>query len=189
MRLALILAALAGAADLLLLLPVGLEARYAAGDFSLTARVGPVPVKLLPKRPARQDVRAADRDASDLLRRTPRYVLRIAARCAPAAVRRLRGRVRLRALRVHFTAGGPDPYRAVMAYARAGIALEGAGRLCAGRVKRVELRTAVDLDGQTALDADVAVAVRLGYVLWAGLCFCFAFLREYYRYKKRKDDA
>ena len=189
LRLAIILAALTGAADLLLLLPVGLEARYAAGAFSLTAHAGPVPVRLLPKEPVKKEARAADREAKGVLRRTPRPVLAIAARCGLKALGRLRGRVRLRVLRLRFTAGGGDPYRAVMAYARAGLALEGVERLCAGRVRRLELRAQAVFDAPTALEAEALAQVRLGHLLWAAIVFCFAFFREYYRYKRRKDDA
>lgn len=184
-----LLAALIGAADLLLLLPVGLEARYAAGAFSLTAKAGPVPVTLLPEKPARRDIEAADRETKSLLRRTPRPVLALAVRCGHAALGRLRGHVRLTRLRVRFTAGGPDPASAVAAYVRAGLALEGVRALCAGRARELALRTEADFDGETALEADVSVTVRLGYALWAGILFCFAFFREYYRYKRRKDDA
>ncbi len=189
MRAVIITAALVGAADMLLLLPVGLEARYAAGAFSLTAHAGPVPVRLLPREPVKKEARAADRDIKDVLRRAPRPVLAIAARCGLAAAKRLRGRVRMKKLRLRFTAGGEDPGRAVMAYARAGLALEGVHALCAGRVERLDLCARTAFGGPTALEAEASARTRLGFLLWAGIIFCFAFFREYYRYKRRKDDA
>lgn len=187
LRSTIILAALIGAADLLLMLPVGLDGRYGAGRLSVTAKAGPIPLKkLLPSEPARRERRTAGRDAKTLLRRVPRPLLRVAARYSLASAKRLWSRMRLNRLHLHFTAGGDDPAGAVMAYARAGLALEGMRQLCAGRVKDTRLRTDIDLDGPTVLDADVSVSVRLGYALWAGICFCFAILREYYRYKKTK---
>ena len=180
MRAVIILAALVGAAELLLLLPVGLEARYAAGVFSLTARAGPVPIRLLPRRAAKKETEPA----KSAPRRVPKPSPAIAARCGLAALGCLRGRVWLSRLRVHYTAGGTDPYRAAMAYARAGLALESVAALCAGRVKRTDLRAAVDFDGPAALEADALAWSRAGFLLWAAGCFCFAILREYYRQNK-----
>ena len=188
MRLLIVLAAWIGAADLLLLLPVGLEARFGRGRLSLRARIGPVPVALLPRRPKKEEPQAESRGGRAISHRIPGPVLRASARRAARQMGRLWKRTRLKRLRLHFTAGGDDPCRAVMAYAWAGIAMEYIGRLCARR-EGVDLRTEVDIDGATALDAELAAAVRLGYILGAGICICFAILREYYRYKKRKDDA
>ena len=186
MRLAIILAALVGAADMLLLLPVGLEARYAAGAFSLTAHAGPASVRLLPRRPVKKEVKAADWEAKAVQGQTSRPVLGMAARCALKALRRLRGRVRIARLRARFTAGGPDPARAVMAYARAGLALEAVDALCPGQT---DLRTELAFDRPSALEADMLARTRLGFVLWAGITFCFAFFREYYHHKRWKEHA
>lgn len=189
MRLVMILAALAGTADLLLLLPVTIGARYAAGVFSLTAKAGPLTVRLLPKKRMRRQAETADRQTKSLLRRVPGPVMRASVRRGLAALGCLRGRVRLTQMRLRFTAGGRDAYSAVMAYAGAGLVMEGVRALCAGRVGQTDLRTDADFDGPTALDAAAAVQIRLGFLLWSGIYFCFAFFREYYRYKRRKDDA
>ncbi len=181
-----VLAALIGAVDLLLLLPVGLDARYRSGELSLTARAGPVRVKLLPREPVKRQARAADRDVKDLLRRVPGPVLRAGAGSLPRAAGHLHGRVRLRRLIVRFTAGGDDPCRAVMAYARAGIAMEGVRRLCPARGE-IDLRTDVDFGGKTSFVGQAAADARLGYVLAAAICFGAPVLREYYRYRRKAE--
>lgn len=183
LRLVMIGAALIGAADLLLLLPVGLEARYGAGGLTLTVKVGPVPFRILPRKPAKGPARGRARGKKRLWRRVPLPVLRRTAGRLPRALAYLRGSVRLLRLRLHFTAGGDDPCRAAMAYARACLALEGIGRLC-GPGGRADLRAEADFGGATVFDGEASVRVCLGHVLAAALCMGLAILREYYRYQK-----
>ena len=71
-----------------------------------------------------------------------------------------------------------------MAYGRAGLALEGIGRLWADSAADADLRAEMAPGGRTQLDAEVRAAARLGTVAWAAAGFCFAVLREYYCYKK-----
>ena len=90
-------------------------------------------------------------------------------------------RVQVKELRLRFIAAGPDPYKAAMAYARAGVAMEGLARL----VEDAELHSDVDFDGErSTLDGRICVAARLGTIISAALCFGMAFLRGYFRYRK-----
>ncbi len=178
-----VLAALVGAADLLLLVPVRFVLRWGEGEISLTARAGPVPVKLLPRERERRAALWAGRDARGLLRRVPAPLLRAGVRWGLRTGKRLCGRICLTGLRVRFVAGGDDPYRTAMAYGRAALALEGIGRLWADAVPEAVLRAEADFGGRTRFDAEICAALRLGYLLGAAGRFCFAILREYYRYK------
>ncbi len=173
-------------AALLLLMPVGLRARYAAGAFSLTVTAGPVPVRRLPGERRRQDkIRGGRKRVS---RRIPPAVLsRAALRCRKRAGKTIR-RVRLDALRLHFIAGGGDPFRTAMAYARAGAAMEGIRGMIGERVGSVDLYAGADFSGgPTVLDGAVAVKARLGTLLAAAVCFGTALLREYFRYQRERE--
>lgn len=181
-----VLAAAVAAVDLLLLLPVGLDARYTGEGLSLRILAGPVPLgRAANRRPAAGRCRTGHGPG-----RIPRPVLwRTVRRCGARAKSFLR-RVRVRTLRLHFTAGGDDPCRTAMAYAGAGLVLEGIGRLAAEHAETAELRASARFDGgPSAVSGEVELTARLGTLLWAAACFGTALLREYFRYHaKGRDD-
>lgn len=170
----------------LALTPVRVEAAYGDGVFTLTGRAGPVPVKLFPREKAtgRELEKDARRDERNLLRRVPPPVLGLLVKSACPPVGRLLRRVRVRSLRLRYLAAGPDPYSAVIAYARAGVAMEGIARMIPG----ADLRAEVDLDGaRSALEGEAAIQVRFGQAVYAAVCFGIAFLRGYYSYKRERE--
>ncbi len=170
----------------LALAPVRLEAAYANGVFTLTGRAGPVPVKLFPREEAtgRELEEDAEREEKSLLRRVPLPVLRLLAQSERRPLGWLLRRARIDALRLRYTAAGPDPYAAAMAYARAGLAMEGVARMVSG----ADLRAEVDFDGaRSKAEGRLAVSARLGQAVYAAACFGIAFLRGYYRYKREKE--
>ena len=173
-------------AALLPLIPLRLTAAYERGCFTLSGRTGPVPLKLFPRQHARAKTveRDADRDGKNLIKRLPPAVLKMLAACSFQAAERLLRRGRIEVLRVRYTAAGPDPASAVMAYARAGIAMEAV----AGSVDCADLRADVDLNGERSVFAGrIGVKLRLGTVLSAAFCFGIAFLRRYYQYKRERE--
>lgn len=170
----------------LALVPVRIEAGYAHGVFTITGRAGPVPVKLFPKEQAtgRQLERDSRRDVKALLRKLPLPVLRLLAQSACCPLGWLLGRTRVRTLRVRYLAGGADPCAAAMAYARAGIAMEGVARM----VPDADLRAEVDFDGaRSALEGEIVLRARFGQAVYAAACFGMAFLRGYYQYQREKE--
>ncbi len=182
-----VLASAVMALDMILLLPVGLTARYAGGEMTLVLRAGPVAVKRLGWRAGakKEAGRTARRSVPDILRDTPLPLLRMGAEQVLMVWRRYKKRVRVDLVRLHITAGGADPYAAAMAYAWAGMVLEGAAALCADRAVPAELRARADFSGgPTALEAGLGLTVRLGYILGAGICFGTGLLRAYFRYRK-----
>lgn len=170
----------------LALAPVRLEAAYANGIFTLTGRAGPVPVKLFPREEAtgRELEEDAEREEKSLLRRIPLPVLRLLAQSGRRPLGWLLRRVRIVALRLRYTAAGPDPYAAATAYARAGLAMEGVARLVPG----ADLRAEVAFDAErSSLEGALALRVRSGQAVYAAACFGIAFLRGYYRYKRERE--
>ena len=179
-----ILSVLLLAAALLPLTPVRLGVCYDKGVFTVTGKAGPVPVRLFPRERVQTAERDADKDARKLTERVSPQVLRMLAACAFQAAARLLRRARIEVLRVRYTAAGPDPARAVMAYARAGIAMEA----IAGLVDCADLRADVDLEGgRSAFAGRIGIYLRLGTVLAAAFCFGIAFLRKYYQYKRERE--
>ena len=169
----------------LALTPVGVEAAYGDGVFTLTGRAGPVPVKLFPRERAtgRELEKDARRDERSLLRRLPPPVLVLLVKSACPPTERLLRRMRVSSLRLRYTAAGPDPCAAVMAYVRAGLVME----RIAGSVGNADLRADVDLAGtRSVLDGEIAVRVRLGTVFYGLVCFGIGFLRGYYRYQRER---
>ena len=182
-----VLASAVLAADIILLLPARLTLRYAGGRADAFFRAGPLPAIQFPRRPERlrKVEKTGARDLQSLWRRMPPPLLRLGAEQLFRAGKRLRGRVRLERLRLHLTAGGPDPYDVVMTYGRAALAMEALESWCAGRAVDAQLCARADLGGDTALEAALTVTVRLGYALGAAVCFGTGFLRGYFRYRRK----
>ena len=87
-------------------------------------------------------------------------------------------------MRLRYTAAGPDPYGAVMAYARAGIAMQAVARM----VRCAELRAEVDFGGsRPVLTGEISAGARAGEVVCWAVCFGMDFLRGYFRYKREKE--
>ena len=161
---------------------VRIDGSYEDGVFTLTGWAGPVPVKLFPRRKDRE--KGPERNARGPLRRLSAPMLRLLADCGCGFLGRIVPRSRVRKLRARYTAGGPDPYRAAMAYARAGVAMEGAARLVEG----ADLRADVDFEGgRPSFAGDISIGARLWALVWAAACFGTDFLRGYYRYKRERE--
>ena len=139
MRLLIALAALVAAADLVLMTPVRVHLRFSGGKLSVAAGIGPIRI-----RPRKKTQRQGTGRRKSLLRRVPPRVLCAGVRRGLSAAARLLRRTRLTAVRVRFTAGGDDPYRAAMAYGRAGLALEGIGMFFREFAQAVLLRFGYD---------------------------------------------
>ena len=178
-----IVGAVLGALGALALAPVAVEAAYQDGCFMLTGRAGPVPVKLFPRKRTGAG-KAVERKGKRPSRRPSPPVLRMLADCGCKALAKLLRRVRIGLLQVHYTAGGPDPCRAAMAYARAGLAMEGVSRL----VKNADLRADVDFDGDRPLfSGRLRISARLGTLFCGAAGFGMDFLRKYFRYKHGRE--
>ncbi len=160
---------------------MGLEAVYEDKKFTLSARTGPVPVKLLPRERAKKLERQGQREAERLWRRWPKPVLKLLAENGFRAIKGLWPYVAVEALRVHITAGGGDPYRAVLAYGRAGVLLEALGT----RFENADLHVRADLDGGPSVyEGRVRFRARLGNLIGAAVSFGTGFLRGYFLYRR-----
>ncbi len=160
------------------LLPVGLEAAYEEGTFSLTAR--PIPVKLLPRERVRKLERQGEREAEHLWQKLPKPILRLLAENGWRAAKGLAPYVAVEKLRLHIVTGGADPYGAVMAYGRAGVLMEALG----ARYEGADLSVRADMTGgPSAYEGRVRVQVRFGNLIGAAASFGTGFLRGYFLYR------
>ncbi len=165
------------------LCPVKLEGEYAAGKLTLLGRAGPVRLPLVgPGRRGKRPERPVGAG-----RGIPAPALwAVAAKSAGRAGGVLLRRVRVEVLRLRFVAGGDDPFRAVMAYARAGMAMEA----IAARIEGADLSASVDLEGGAAsLECRICLGIRLWGAAEAAVCFGTDFLREYFRYRRQHTEG
>ena len=116
-----IILAIALVLTVLNLLPVGVDAAYADETFSLTARVGPLRLRLLPKPP---DAKPKKKKSPKPKKEKPkkksappdiRTILAL-AKLGLQALNRFRQRLRVQLLRLVFVSGAPDPYDTALAF-------------------------------------------------------------------------
>lgn len=167
------------------LVPAALDAAYEDGRFSLTVRLGPVPVsaggagKKAPKKPEKP-------------RREPPSlpVLKILAKNAYNTLCRVVSRLRVEVLKIHFTAAWPDPGVTAMAYAGAGTAMEALLEIGGDRIERPDLRAEVDFEGGSPLlDCRIRLSLRLYRLAGEGLRFGFGLLRDYIKLKRMRKHG
>ncbi len=148
-------------------IPVGVDASWGQGTFSLKIRVGPFPFRALPKRPEsgkrRHKIPFPGKDKEEPVRLPLPVLKALVLRGCDALCRAVR-RARVDTLRIRYTAAGPDPYEAALAYGAAGTAMEGLLALAGGRIADPDLRADVEVDGgeQTVADAGFRIAAEGG---------------------------
>jgi hypothetical protein len=114
-------------------------------------------------------------------------VLKILAENGYNTLCRLVCRVQVDVLKIHFTAAFSDPSVTAMAYASAGVAMEGLLRLGGKRISHPDLRAMVDFDREKPLVVfRIRLTLRVYQLLGAALGFGFSFLRDFIRLKKKK---
>ena len=181
-----IILAIALVLTLLNLLPVGVDAAYADGTFSLAARIGPARLHLLPKAP---DAKPKKKKPPKPKKEKPkkksasldiRTILAL-AKLGLQALDRLRQKLHVRLLRLVFVSGAPDPYDAALAFGCVNAAL-GALTPLAERtlcIDERDIQTGVDFQaGQPRIDARIVCTIRIGQIVVIALTFGIGFLKQ-----------
>ena len=184
-----IILAIALALTLLNLLPVGVDAAYAEGAFSLAARIGPARLHLLPKAPdakpgkakkKKEKTKSAPPDAQTLLK---------LAELGLQALDRLRQKLHVRLLRLVFVSGAPDPYDTALAFGYVNAAL-GALTPLAERtlcIDERDIQTGVDFDAERPrIDARIVCTIRVGQIVAVALIFGVGYLKQKLQAKKAR---
>lgn len=191
----------------LLLLPVGVDASYIEGVFTLRAKAGPIRIGIVPgkekdeekekkspkpkkekkkKKPGTGEAESKKKSRSKLKLSFEDImtILRIALR----ALGRFRRSIRVEKLMLHFVSAGPDPYSAVMNYGYFNAAIGAVQPLLhkVFRVKDEDYSSAVDFEAdKTKIDCRIVLTVRIGEILLLVLCAAFAFLKWFLSYRRR----
>lgn len=173
---------------LLLLLPIGVDAAFSGGVFSLSVRAGPLRLRLLPAKPkkgaeSRKSKKPKKKKVSpDKPESKSKTKLKLTladikelAGLALRALSRLRRFLSIDVLMLHLRVAGDDPYDTVRQYGAVNAAL---GALLpqlhrAFEIKKEDIQTAIDFS-QEKTGADVRFAAT--YRIWELLCIAFCAL-------------
>lgn len=167
-----IILAIALALTLLNLLPVGVDAAYAEGAFSLAARIGPARLHLLPKAPDAKPGKARPKKPKKKKEKKKSappdaQMLFNLAELGLQALDRLRQKLHVRLLRLVFVSGAPDPYDTALAFGCVNAAL-GALTPLAERtlcIDERDIQTGVDFDAERPrIDARIVCTIRIGQI-------------------------
>ncbi|MCD7770109.1 MAG: hypothetical protein LUH36_08365 [Oscillospiraceae bacterium] len=174
-------------------IPVGVDVSWGRGTFSLKIRVGPFPFRALPKGPGdgkrRHKFLFPGKDKEEPVRLPLPVLKALVLRGCDALCRAVR-RARVDTLRIRYTAAGPDPYEAALAYGAAGTAMEGLLALAGGRIAHPDLRADVDFDGSEQSFSGAAVAtMRLYQAMAIGGRFALGLWRDWRAYRKNRKGA
>jgi hypothetical protein len=174
-------------------IPLGVEAAWEEGHFSFFLRVWCVSIGTKKKEKPQKDEKASasppeDKERPSQKKGLPSWpVLKILAENGYNTLCRLVCRVQVDVLKIHFTAAFSDPSVTAMAYASAGVAMEGLLRLGGKRISHPDLRAMVDFDREKPLVVfRIRLTLRVYQLLGAALGFGFSFLRDFIRLKKKK---
>ena len=172
------------------LIPVGADARYVDGVFSLAVRVWLLSIRLGgEKKPKKEKPKRKKEKADKPSRRKslpPLAVLKSAAKRAFAMLERLVSSLRVELLRLHFTAASPDPADAAETYCAAGLAMDTLLHLGEGRIEKVDLLADVDFDRtEPAVDFRIRLTIRIGRLAGEVLRMAFGILGDFIWYKTR----
>ena len=197
-----IILAIALVLTLLNLLPVGVDAAYAEGAFSLAARIGPARLHLLPKAPDAKPGKARPKKPKKKKAEAPpppkekkksappdAQTLFNLAELGLQALDRLRQKLHVRLLRLVFVSGAPDPYDTALAFGCVNAAL-GALTPLAERtlcIDERDIQTGVDFDAERPrIDARIVCTIRIGQIVAVALIFGVGYLKQKLQAKKAR---
>lgn len=163
------------------LIPVAAEIGYENSRFSFRGKVGIIRFQI-----GRGKEAKVEKETVSILKKLPQWpVLWILLKNAYTTLCHLAPRVWIGKLKLHITAGGPDPANTALLYGAAGMALETLSSRFAGRIEREDLRADVDfaLD-QPEFSGCINLCLCLYQALWGALRFSWGAWREYHRLSK-----
>ncbi len=191
---------------IILLLPVGADAAYIDGAFTLKAKIGPIKKGLVPgtekdgeekakknKKPKKAKKKLPTTD--DGTKKKPKAKLKLGfddvmtlLRIALKALGRFRRSIKVEKLMLHLVTAGPDPYSAVMNYGYINAAIGALRPLLhkAFRIKEEDYASAIDFEAdKLKIEARIVLTVRIGEILLLVLCAVFAFIKWFLSYRRR----
>ncbi|MCM1149847.1 MAG: DUF2953 domain-containing protein [Butyricicoccus sp.] len=166
---------------LLLLLPVGVDAAFLGGVFSLAVKAGPLKIRILPAKPKKPKMKKPKKkkdkkeESAKPKQKLTLEDIKSIARLALKALSRLRRFLSIDVLELYLRVGGGDPYDTVKQYGAINAALGAALPYVHGafKIKKQDIQTAIDFS-EEKLSADAHIAAT--YQIWEILCIAFCVL-------------
>lgn len=166
---------------LLLLLPVGVDAAFLGGVFSLAVKAGPLKIRILPAKPKKPKKKKPKKkkdkkeEGAKPKQKLTLEDIKGIARLALKALSRLRRFLSIDVLELYLRVGGDDPYETVKQYGAINAALGAALPYLhmAFKIKKQDIQTAIDFS-EEKLSADARLAAT--YQIWEILCIAFCAL-------------
>lgn len=197
-----IVLALLGLLILLNLLRVGVSAGYEAQALSVSARIGPLTIPVLPKSPEskpkkpkkEKPPKAAEEEPEEQTKEKkwpdPETIF-VLARLALKAAGAFRRKLRVELFRLVFIAGADDPYNTAMQYAYVNAAL-GSLRPLAERalhIKKRDVQVGTDFTAdKPQIEARLTLTIRIGQIVAIGIVFGVGYLK-FMLHKKKAAKA
>ena len=180
---------------LLLLMPVGVDAAFAEGIFSLKVKAGPVKLRILPAKQKKQGKEQKEKKKKSKPKKKKKTKSKLTfddikgiARMALRALSRLRRMLSIDVLMLHLRVAGDDPYDTVVRYGAINAAL-GAGLPylhMAFKIRKQDIQTAIDFAGdKMSVDARFEGSYQIWEILCIALCAGSSFIVWMLRRRKR----
>lgn len=170
---------------LIMLIPVGIDGEYIAGNIKLSAKISFFRLQILPKKAAKAkkvkkakkktDKTPSAEEAPKKQRQKKKFKLSFnkeeifsLIKAALKAVGKFGGHINVDRFLLHYTAAGKDPYDTAQSFAYVNAALSALAPVCAKRyrVKDCDVWTNVDFVAEKmSLDFALALSIRVGQVL------------------------
>lgn len=196
-----IVLALLGLLILLNLLRVGVSAGYEAQALSVSARIGPLTIPVLPKppeskpkKPKKEKPPKATEEPEEQTKEKkwpdPETIF-VLARLALKAAGAFRRKLQVELFRLVFIAGADDPYNTAMQYAYVNAAL-GSLRPLAERalhIKKHDVQVGTDFTAdKPQIEARLTLTIRIGQIVAIGIVFGVGYLK-FMLHKKKAAKA
>lgn len=171
-------------------IPLGLDVSYEPGSLVIRGRVWFIPFRIGRKTGQKEGDGTGKAHASRYRHFSDWKSLKILLQNGYTILCRLVSRIRVKLLRLRFTAAGSDPANVAMVYGSAGIAMEGLSRICEQRVSCADLYVDVDFEGnEPRCLGRICMTMRLYQALDSAFRFGWGVLRDHQRLKKGSMNA
>ena len=168
---------------LTMLIPVGIDGEYIAGNYKLSAKISFYHLQILPKKPqnpkkekkAKKQPDTAEASGQEPKKQKKKLSLSFnreeifsLIKHALKAVGKFGGHVNVDRFLLHYTAAGKDPYDTAQTFGYVNAALSSLAPICAKRyrVKDCDVWTRIDfLEEKMSLNFALALSIRVGQVM------------------------
>ena len=170
---------------------VGINGRYSEGEIVLIARVGPFKTGLLPKNSKKRHKKEKKTGSGKKAKKpADKKLISAVLKLVPKTMKRLKQRLNIDLLRIHWTAAARDPFDAAVQYGRV-FEAEALIAPLVGRylnVKKWDLKTDISFErSEPVISVELATTLRIWAILYIAVVFGADFIRI--KNRLRKESA